>query len=97
MSQVKREMERIESLEQQAIAVAKEANAIKECGFPGHSDCFLSQWDDDANRHAYAIGTNRWKAGEVDGTREEFMDAIKEAIDTASDDCPECDRMMAKD
>jgi hypothetical protein len=97
MSQVKREMERLEHLHFQAIEVAKQAGAVKECTFPGHSDYVLDQWDDDANSRAYAIGTNRWKAGEIDGAREEFMDAIKEAISTASGDCPECDRMMAKD
>jgi hypothetical protein len=97
MSQVKREMERLETLNFEAIEVAKQAGAVKECRFPGHSDYVLAQWDDDANRTAYAIGTNRWKAGEIDGTRQDFMDAIKEAIDTAPDECAACDRMMSKD
>ena len=97
MSQIKREMERLEHLRIAAIEVAKQAGAVKECSFPGHSDCILDQCDDDANKLAYAIGTNRWKAGEIDGTREDFMDAIKEAIEMALYDCPKCDRMMAKD
>jgi hypothetical protein len=97
MSQVKREMDRLESLNFEAIEVAKQAGAVKECQFPGHSDQLLTQWDDDANKMAFAIGTNRWKTGEIDGTRQDFMDAIKEAIDTAPDECPECDRMMSKD
>ena len=93
MGQMKREIERLDSLQGSATAAAKEARALKECEFPGHSDNLLSTWDDDANKRAYAIGTNWWKAGEVDGTREEFMAAIKEAIDMAPDHCPDCDRM----
>jgi hypothetical protein len=97
MSQVKRGMERIESLHFQAIEVALQAKALKECSFPGHSDRMLDQCDDEATRLAYAIGTNRWENGEIDGEREEFLGAIKHAIKGAPYDCPRCDRMMAKD
>ena len=76
MSQVKRGMERIGGLHFQAIEVALQAKALKECSFPGHSDLVLDQGDDEANRLAYAIGTNRWENGEIDGEREEFLDAI---------------------
>jgi hypothetical protein len=31
-------------------------------------------------KHAFAIGTNFWKAGEVDAARREFIEAIDEAI-----------------
>ena len=41
MSQVKRDMERIEGLHFRAIEVALEAKALKECSFPGHSDWVL--------------------------------------------------------
>jgi len=57
----------------------------------------LDQGDDEANRLAYAIGTNRWENGEIEGEREEFLDVIKHAIKGAPYDCPRCDRMMAKD
>jgi len=97
MSQVKRDMERIEGLHFRAIEVALEAKALKECSFPGHSDWVLDQGDDEANRLAYAIGTNRWENGEIDGEREEFLDAIKHVIKGAPYECPRCDRMMAKD
>ena len=97
ISQVKREMGRIEALHYQAIEVALQAKALKECSFPGHSDWLLDQGDDEANRLAYAIGTNRWKNGEIDGEREEFLDAIRHAIKSAPYDCPGCDRMIAKD
>jgi hypothetical protein len=97
MSQVKRDMKRVEGLHFRAIEVALEAKALKECSFPGHSDWVLDQGNDEANRLAYAIGTNRWQNGEIDGEREEFLDAIRHAIKGAPYDCPRCDRMMAKD
>jgi len=97
MSQVKRHMERNGGLHFQAIEVALQAKALKECSFPGHSDWVLDQGDNEANSLAVAIGTNRWESGEIDGEREEFLDAIKHAIKGAPYDCPRCDRMMAKD
>jgi hypothetical protein len=97
MSQVKRDMGRFEGLHFQAIEVALQAKALKECSFPGHSDWVLDQGDNEANRLAYAIGTNRWENGEIDGEREEFLDAIKHVIKGAPYDCPRSDRMMAKD
>jgi hypothetical protein len=97
MSQVKRDVEHSEGHQYQAIEVALQAKALKECSFPGHSDWVLDQGDDEANRLALAIGTDRWNNGEIDGEREEFLDAIKHAIKGAPYDCPRCDRMMAKD
>jgi hypothetical protein len=97
MSQVKRDMERSEGLQYQAIEVALQAKALKECSFPGHSDWVLDQGDDEANRLALAIGTNRWNNGEIDGEREEFLNAIRHVIKGAPYECPRCDRMMAKD
>jgi hypothetical protein len=97
MSQVRRDMGRLEGLHFQAIEVALQAKALKECSFPGHSDWVLDQGDNEATRLAYAIGTNRWENGEIDGEREEFLDAIKHVIKGAPYECPRCDRMMAKD
>ena len=88
---------RNEALHYQAIEVALQAKALKECCFPGHSDWLLDQGDDEAARLAYTIGTDRWKNGEIDGEREEFLHAIRHAIKSAPYDCPRCDRMMAKD
>jgi hypothetical protein len=97
MSQVNRDVKRVAGLHYQAVEVALQAKALKECSFPGHSDWVLDQGDEEANRLAYAIGTNRWQNGEIDGEREEFLDAIRHAIKGAPYDCPRCDRMMAKD
>ena len=97
MIQVDRDVKRVESLHFQAVEVALQAKALKECSFPGHSDWVLDQGDDEANRRAYAIGTNRWNNGEIDGDRDEFLTAIRHAIKGAPYECPRCDRMMAKD
>jgi hypothetical protein len=94
---VKGDMERVEGLRFQAIEVALQAKALKQCSFPGHSDWVLDQGDDEANRLAYAIGASRWENGEIDGEREKFLDAIKHAIKAAPYDCPRCDRMIARD
>ena len=90
-------MKHVEGLRYQAVEIALQARALKECSFPGHSDLVLDQGDDEANRLAFAIGTNRWENGEIDGEREEFLDAIRHAIKGAPYECPRCDRMMAKD
>ena len=97
MSQVKRDMKRVEGLRYQAVEVALQAKALKECSFPGHSDLLLDQGDDEAYKLAYAIGTDRWKNGEIDGEQQEFLDAIRYTIRGAPYDCPRCDRMTAKD
>jgi hypothetical protein len=97
MGQVDRDMKRMENLHFRAVEVALQAEALKECSFPGHSDWVLDQGDDEANRRAYAIGTDRWNNGEIDGERDEFLTAIRQAIKGAPYDCPRCDRMMAKD
>jgi hypothetical protein len=97
MSQVKRDFKCVEGLRDQAVEVALQAEALKECSFPGHSGWVLDQRDDEANRRAYAIGTNRWQNGEICGEREEFLAAIQQAIRAAPYDCPRCDRMTAKD
>jgi hypothetical protein len=97
MNQVKRDMGRTEGLQCQAVEVALQANALKECSFPGHSGSMLDQGDDEATRRAYAIGADRWNSGEIAGDREEFLAAIRHAIKGAPYDCPRCDRMMARD
>jgi len=52
-------MKHVEGLRYQAVEVALQAKALKECSFPGHSGLVLDQGDDKANRLAYAIGAIR--------------------------------------
>ncbi len=88
MSRAKREMERLEGLTDAATSIALKTGAIAECEF--HDGIYIDQEDDEAVSHAYALATNKVKAGEVDGTREEMMEAVKEAIGSAGDGCYLC-------
>ncbi len=97
MTQLKKNMERSDRLHFRAIEVALQAKALKECSFPSHSEWVLDQADEAATTLAYEIGTSRWESGEIDGEREEFLEAIKHVINTAPYECPRCDRMLAKD
>jgi hypothetical protein len=88
MGQAKKEMMRLEELEGAAMGVLAKTGAVKQCEI--HDGIFIDQYDSDAMRQAYAVGTNMVKAGEVDATREEFMDAIKSASENAADECYIC-------
>lgn len=92
MGQAKHEMMRMDTLVGQATGVLLKTGALKACEL--HEDIVIDQYDDDAVKRAYAIGTNMVKAGEVDGTREEFMDAIKTALEQGYDECPDCTKHM---
>ena len=87
MSFAKRELERLEGLRTDGrrplskLGRLRHATALK---------AFSYRDDSDAVKRAYAIGTNMMKAGEVDSTREELMDAIKDAIENSYNDCPYC-------
>lgn len=88
MGRAKAEMMRQESLEGVATGVALRAGALRTC--PLHDEVVLTADDPDADRKTYALGTIMVKNGEVDGTREEFMAAVKSAIENASDECWIC-------
>jgi hypothetical protein len=94
MGLAKRELERHDSLREQAIVAAVEAGALSRCD--AHEEVLLHQSDDEAEKHAYALGTNMHKKGEVDGTRQEFMDSIKSVLEEAADECPFCAKNYAE-
>lgn len=95
MGQAKKEMMRLEGLEAQAMGVLVRVRAVSECEV--HDGIFIDNEDPDAVKTAYAIGTNMAKAGDVDGTRDEFMDAIKSALGNAGDECPICAKYRDED
>ena len=95
MGMAKNEMMRLEDLRSLAELPLQKAGAIKPCDL--HDDVLIDQDDPEAVSRAYAIGTNMVKAGEVDGTREEFMDAIQSALENAFDECPSCSRAFGRD
>lgn len=80
--------DRMPDIGQAARNIAEQAKAISYCD--DHEEIWINNEDPDANRHAYAIGTNLWKEGGMACTREEFLDAIKECIEQGADECPRC-------
>lgn len=93
MGQAKREMERGEDMLRQAEDIAVQAGVLKRCD--RHEEILLT--NDVGNMSlAYALGTNYFKRGEVDGDRSEFMEAIKEASESGSGICPYCQKMMMR-
>jgi len=83
--------DRMSDISSEAEIVAAQAKAVVRC--PWHDDVMINNCDDDANREAYRLGTIRWKKGDMDCERQEFMDAIKDAIDQSADECPRCDKI----
>jgi hypothetical protein len=83
--------DRMADLSAEAEIVATQAEAIVPC--PWHDDTMINNCDDDANKQAYRLGTIRWKKGAMGCERQEFMDAIKDAIDQSADECPWCEKI----
>lgn len=88
MGAAKNEMMRLEGLQSLGAGVLTRTGALKACDM--HEEILINQEDPDAVSRAYAIGTNMVKAGEVDGSREELMDAIKSALADSYDECTRC-------
>ena len=84
---------------EELVGVAAEAlvraGAAKRCC--AHHEVLIRQDDHEGERLAYAVGTNMVHNGEVNGTREEFMSAIKTALHEAVDRCGICEAAFAKD
>jgi hypothetical protein len=89
MGRAKEEMMRQEGLYFTAINLLEETGAVSRCEF--HEEFYSDNGDEDALKHAYALGTIWVRDGKVDGEREEFMTAIKAAYDDAGYDCPACE------
>ena len=89
MGGTKRMLEAQEDMRSQAYMLLIKEGAIKECAY--HSHVYMSMCDDEAVKQAYAIGTNMWKNGEVEGDREDFMGAIKSVMDDSAFDCSACE------
>jgi hypothetical protein len=77
-----------EELEKVAMDVLIKAGALAEC--EKHKGTFVDEGDPEAVSQAYATANEMVKAKEVDATRDEFMDAIKTALENAGEECPLC-------
>jgi hypothetical protein len=77
-----------DAIQNAAMQAAIEAGALKTCAV--HDYVTIRTEDPDAERLAFAIGTNIWKTRMLGPTRDELMDAIKDAIEQGADECPKC-------
>jgi hypothetical protein len=94
MGHPKNEMMHRQGLENIAMGVLARAKAVKECEIHEGSGIYIDRKDPDAINMAYGIGTKMVKEGQVDGTREEFMRAIKTALEENTvDECPICAKL----
>jgi hypothetical protein len=64
------------------------ANAIAVCQI--HSDATIRRFDDDAERHAYALATTIIRSDGTMWMREDLMAEIKRQLDEADDECNQC-------
>jgi hypothetical protein len=71
--------------------ILKEAKAIKECN--AHSEILYDNGNSEAVKLAYAIGTNKFKNGELSVFKslEELCATIKEVYDEINQKCPRCE------
>ncbi len=77
-----------DSLEGAARYALATAKAIEVCEF--HPDATIRAFDDDAERHAYALATTLLKRDGTMWKREDLMDEIKRQLDEADDECHQC-------
>jgi hypothetical protein len=80
-----------EHIREQALSIAVVAGAVQPCHF--HPDVTITLGDEEAERRAYAMVTNQWTKDDMGVERAEFMDAIKDAIESADDECYRCARL----
>jgi hypothetical protein len=78
----------VDDLEASARYALGTAKAIEVCPF--HSDATIRRFDDDAERHAYALATKIIKSDGTMWMREDLMTEIKRQLDEADDECHQC-------
>lgn len=81
-------------LEEAAMAAALRAKAVYFCRV--HGDVWIRAGDPEAERHAYALATNMWKADDPVSERTDLMEAVKDVLDQAADgECPACAKVKS--
>merc|ERR1712130_1095897 len=93
MGQAKRELERRDHLRSMVEEAYIRAGWAERCDH--HEEIVIDLMGGEPDGKVYAIATNMWKSGEVDVTRAEFMDAIKEGLQDADTQCNICANMLS--
>jgi hypothetical protein len=100
MGVVKEAMLQREDMRGDAEDVAIAAGLGERCEF--HSDVFISEFPfEDLLVEAYKIANARITANEIGlpsmMTRRDFTDLIKDVVEQAPDECPQCKRLFNSD
>jgi hypothetical protein len=94
LSQVKREMERQESMRAEALGIALQAHVLESC--PIHEDCVFEGASD--IQDAYKLGNWKYSRRETQhfASRPEMTDCIKEVVEEHSgiETCSQCGDAM---
>jgi hypothetical protein len=80
---------RAEEIDAEAARILVEAGAVERCGV--HDWVLIDQYDGDALRRAYAIGTNLADDGALE--RDEIVSAIARVYKYSQDACDVCRRL----
>lgn len=81
-------------LHEDVASIIAQAGAVASCGDCQSYDVY--QFDEDADRHAYALATKAWKEDEFPrSTLEEVREAVKSALGDANMSCPGCRESFA--
>lgn len=80
-------------IEGAAEQVALQAKAVYRCR--AHSYVTISNGDNEAERHAYALMTLEWKSLDGEDDRDMWMEALKDYLGQAAYNCPECEALAA--
>lgn len=85
-----------DSVEDAAWYALSKTGALSVCA--RHETVAIRHYDEDAERHAYALATTLLKKDGTMCMREDAMPVIKYLLDMAADEeCPECSRIMYDD
>ena len=69
------------------------ARAVRPC--PRHPHLMIRLGDEKAEHYAYALATTALKRERAIDARQDIMDAIKDELDSAVAECPECARQRS--
>lgn len=85
-----------DSVEDAAWFALGKTGALSVC--PRHETVTIRNYNDDAERHAYALATTLLKKDGTMFMREDVLPAIKDLLDMAAEEeCPECSHIMEAD
>ena len=83
--------DRLPDMDGEALEFALHASAAISCVV--HEEVWIDPGETEATKRAYAMGTNRWKQGDLGCERADFMDAIANAIGWGANECPACGKI----